>query len=310
MKKYVLGYVFILIVIALSFFSLQRRSSISPRGSGDMSKLQVVASFYPLFFFAREIGGERAQVYNLTPAGAEPHTYEPTAVERARIEQSALLILNGGGFETWGSAIEQTIEQKQTHIVRAGEGLGAQQEEDKGENNTDPHVWLSPPLAKKMSDAIARGFVSADPAHAADYSARVAALKARLNELDREYRQGLSVCAQKDIITAHDAFGHLASAYHLNEISIAGVSPDAEPSAVHLADIAQFAKKKGIRHIFFERLASPKFSETIAREIGAQTLVLNPLEGLSTQEEAAGKNYFTEMYRNLVNLKIALQCKI
>lgn len=307
MKKYILGFIFAIAGIGMFVSYTERRVRTQPRQSGD-SKLQVVASFYPLFFFAREIGGDTADVFNVTPAGAEPHEYEPTAADIARIEKSSLLVLNGEGLEAWGPAIEQTIDPKHTRSIHAGEGLTTRQATEEGKSMIDPHVWLSPLLAQKMADAIAQGFARVDPLHASGYASRAAALKERLGELDQKYRRGLASCAEKNIITSHAAFGYLASAYHLNQVSIAGLSPYAEPSPAQLAHIARFAKENGVRFIFFEQLASPKLSETIAREIGAKTLVLNPLEGLSPEEEARGKDYFTEMRGNLDSLKLALQC--
>ena len=97
--------------------------------------------------------------------------------------------------------------------------------------------------------------------------------------------------------------------YGLNQVSISGLSPDEEPSPQQLAAIADFAKENNVEYIFFESLVSPKLAETIASEIGAETLVLNPLEGLSDEEINSGKNYFTEMQNNLANLKIALECR-
>ncbi len=272
-------------------------------------KMQIAASFYPLYFFTAQIAGERADVFNVTPAGAEPHEYEPTAQDIARIENSNLLILNGGNLEAWGPAVRQNLDPQRTSVVVAGEGLAVRQMQENGNIIIDPHIWLSPALAQKMADKIADGLIRIDPADADQYLVNAGSLKAKLADLDSAYKKGLAACAQKDIVTAHAAFGYLAAAYGFNQISIAGLSPDAEPSPQQLADIARFAKTRGVRYIFFESLVSPKLSETIAREVGAQTLALNPLEGLSAGESAQGKDYFSEMRNNLSNLQIALQCQ-
>ena len=110
-------------------------------------------------------------------------------------------------------------------------------------------------------------------------------------------------------MASHAAFGYLAERYNINVISIAGISPEEEPSPKRMAEIAQLAKQKNIKHIFFETLVSPKLSETIAREIGAETLVFNPLEGLTNEEIATGEDYISVMEKNLVNLRTALICK-
>jgi zinc transport system substrate-binding protein len=117
------------------------------------------------------------------------------------------------------------------------------------------------------------------------------------------------MCSKSDFITSHAAFGYLASTYKLRQIAIAGLSPDAEPSAQQMADIAKFAKNNGVKIIFFESLVSPELSQTLAREVGAQTLVLDPIEGLTDNDIQNGKDYFTQTESNLSNLKIALECK-
>ncbi|MGB7582977.1 MAG: zinc ABC transporter substrate-binding protein [Sedimentisphaerales bacterium] len=273
------------------------------------NKPQVTASFYPLYFFSQQIAGDKADVINITPAGAEPHDYEPTAQDIAQIENSKMLVLNGGGLEAWGNNIKQNLNPKNTIVVTAGEGLTNQQVMENGQNIIDPHIWQSPPLAKQMVDKITQGFIQIDPTNKAYYQANSDALKVRLDNLDKEYRRGLSDCLEKSIITSHAAFGYLATTYGLNQVSIAGLSPDAEPSPQQLADIVKFAKTNNVKYIFFESLVSPKLSDTIATEVGAKTLVLNPIEGLTNEEISQGKNYFTEMQNNLANLKIALQCK-
>jgi len=273
------------------------------------SKLQVTASFYPLWFFAQQIGGEKASVINITPAGAEPHDYEPTAQDIAQIEKSKLLIVNGGGLEAWGENIKQNLHAKNTYVATVGEGLTNQQVSEGGKQMTDPHVWLSPPLAKEIVDKIAQDFVRIDSTNQKYYQSNADTLKTELTNLDKKYRRGLSNCSEKNIITSHAAFGYLAAAYGLTQVSIAGLSPDAEPSPQQLAGIVRFAKAHQVKYIFFESLVSPKLSDTIANEVGAKTLVLNPIEGLSSEEISQGKNYFTEMQNNLANLKLALQCK-
>jgi zinc transport system substrate-binding protein len=160
-----------------------------------------------------------------------------------------------------------------------------------------------------MVDRISAAVIALDPANERRAQERTDRLKMRLDELDREFQNGLTACRQKNFVTAHTAFGYLASAYGLTQIGISGLSPEAEPTPQELAEVARFAQANNVKYIFFETLTSPRLAETIAREVGAATLVLNPLEGLADEEEKAGKNYFTEMRQNLYNLKIALQCQ-
>jgi zinc transport system substrate-binding protein len=299
----------LILVIAAGYLLIagNARPAAQAYGPSQDRKLQVTASFYPLYYFASVIGGSHVDVQNITPAGAEPHDFEPTSQDIARIEKGDLLILNGG-LEAWGNKIRDELQGTKVTLVIAGEGLFSQQVVEQGQTAQDPHVWLSPPLAKKEVERILEGFRTVDPANRSDYEAQAKRLEDQLDQLDATYRAGLSQCRQTDIVTSHAAFGYLAQAYGLNQVAIAGLSPDAEPSARELADIANLAREKHINYIFFESLVSPKLAQTIADEVGAKTLVLDPLEGLTADQIRQGKTYFTVMQDNLMNLQTALEC--
>lgn len=311
-KKYIISLIIIVAVISLfAFGSKKNRTPIE-----NTSKPQVVTSFYPLYFFASMIGGDKVSISNITPEGIEPHEYEPTPKDLIAIENSQILVLNGADLEPWGEDVLKNIDTKNKIVVLASDGLATlesqehEEDADHEENASviDPHVWLSPVLAQKMVDKIEQGFISADPANASYYASNAKDLKARLSNLDTQYKQELNKCVSRDIITSHAAFGYLALAYNLKQIPIAGLSTEEEPSTKELADVADFANKNNVKYIFFESLISPKLSQTIAKEVGAQTLVLNPIEGLTKEETDLNKDYFSEMQENLNNLKIALQC--
>lgn len=315
MKKYIVVVLGILIV-SLGVYTLFNFSN--PPDSAD--KISVVTSFYPLYFFTSKIGGEKVEVRNITPAGVEPHDYEPTPQDMIAIEKSHVIILNGASFEPWSENVLQNI-QDQKSIVLAGEDLATlmteaheyePEEEDEVEGNdevADPHVWLSPQLAMQMAERIRDGLIAVDSKNESYYRANADEIAGELSELDAEFKTGLKSCARRDMITSHAAFAYIARDYGLRQIAISGLSPEEEPSPQELADIVKFARENDVQYIFFETLVPAAFSQTIATEIGAGTLVLNPLEGLTDAEIAAGKDYFSEMRYNLDNLKIALQCK-
>lgn len=295
---------FLFVVIGIVFFAVQKNSSKIPA----INKLQITTSFYPMYFFASQIGGEKAQVYNITPASSEPHDYEPTTQDVARISESSMVVLNGGNLETWGNKIKDELQGSSVLIVTAGEGLADRQLTENGQTVQDPHVWLDPVLAKKEVKVIEQGYEKIDPKDKAYFQANTKKLAEQLDGLDKEFRQGLGDCRQKDFITSHAAFGYLAAHYGITQIAISGISPDEEPSSQKLAEIADLVKKEHITTIFFERLVSPKLSETLAQETGATTLVLDPIEGIPQEDLNSGKNYFTVMRDNLFALQKALQC--
>jgi len=292
--------VFVIIILALLFFFGVSKNTKNPIQN---NKMLVSASFYPLAFLAEHIGGDKVNVFTVTPAGSEPHDYEPSAQDIAKISDSKALLLNGAHLETWAKDIKQNIDPKRTTIITMSSEMTAEL------LLNDPHLWNNPAMYKVMASVVEQTFEKADPENAIYYATNLAIVDANLEVLDQEYRSGLANCAKRDIITANSAFAYLAQEYNLNQVSIAGLSPDAEPSPKQLADIATFAKKNDVKYIFFESLVSPRLADTIPSEIGAKTLVLNPLEGLTPEDIAAGKDYFSVMRSNLNNLKIALECQ-
>lgn len=272
-------------------------------------QLRVTTSFYPLFFFASRIAGDQALVTNITPAGSEPHDYELSVGDRTTIAESDMLILIGDTLEPWGDSIRQQLQGSGPLILATGETLANQTMREEGQEILDPHVWLDPLLAKQQVETIRQGFEAIDPAHADIYQTNAANLKAELEQLDSEFREGLKSCAKNTFVTAHASFGYLASRYGITQQAISGISPEEEPSPQKLAEITDTVRAQNIDTIFMETLASPKFSETIARETGARIAVLDPIEGISQEDILTGKDYFTIMRTNLTHLKQALQCR-
>ena len=298
----------ILISLAVIVFFFARIQTQNNQNSVISKKMAITASFYPLAYVAEQIGGNKVSVFTITPSGAEPHDYEPSPQDIAKITESRVLILNGRNLEPWGNDIKQNIDPTKTEIITAIDAFPSQNISEKGKKMIDPHIWQDPIMTKQVAGIVERAFEKADPKNTDAYTANLAVLDAKLDVLDQDFRTGLANCVKKDIVTSHAAFGYLATRYGFTQISIAGLSPDAEPSPKQLADIVTFAKNNNVKYIFFESLASPKLSQTIANEIGAKTLVLNPIEGLTEQERTQGKDYLSIMRENLANLKIALSC--
>ncbi len=298
------------------------------------SKIKVMTSFYTMYDFAVNIGGDKAEVTNMVPSGIEPHDWEPAASDIADVENANLLIYNGAGMEHWVDTILDSLENKNLIAVEAAQGIAlieghedshieeeghtdddsnldtdnsGEDEHDEEEEHLDPHVWLSPVNAKIQVKNIRDAFVKADPSNEEYYNENYENYVAKLDALNQKYKDALMNLANKDIIVAHEAFGYLCAEYGLNQIGIEGLSPDSDPDPARMEEIIEFAKEKQIKVIFFEELVSPKVSETIAKEIGATTEVLNPLEGLTKEQVNAGADYISVMEDNLNNLLKALQ---
>ncbi|MBA2385090.1 MAG: zinc ABC transporter substrate-binding protein [Actinobacteria bacterium] len=254
-------------------------------GSSDDEQLEIVAAFYPLAYAAERVA-PTAEVENLTPAGAEPHDLELSARDVQRVQEADTVLYLGAGFMP---ALEQAVEGR-ANAVDLLAGRGAAQ---------DPHVWLDPLRYAAIVRTIAT--VLGDRAAADE-------LVARLQRLDGEFRAGLADCERRELVTSHAAFGHLAKRYRLEQTPLAGVSPEVEPSARAIHALVEQVEQRGATTVFFETLVSPKLAETVAREAGAHTAVLNPLEGLTEEELDAADDYFSVMRDNLAALREALAC--
>jgi len=270
-----------------------------------LSKPLVVATFYPLYEFSRQVAGDRAEVVSLVPPGVEPHDWEPSPQDMALLQRARLLVYNGAGIEPWvGKLLGDSAAQPAS--VNATEGLPLAT--GTGGGPPDPHVWLDPVLAQAMVERIRVALVRTDPAGTDAYTERARAFRERLALLDRAYEAGLARCARRDIIVSHAAFGYLAARYRLSVVPVMGLAPESEPSPAQLASIVRFARQRKVKYIFFETLVSPRLAETLAREVGARTLVLNPVEGITPEQARAGQGYAALMEENLKTLRVALEC--
>lgn len=258
----------------------------------------MVASFYPLFEAAQRVGGERASVSNLTPAGTEPHDLELSSRQVDRIEDADLVFYLGRGFQP---AIEKAVRRTSG---RAVDLLSP----DIGVIPNDPHFWLDPTLLGQALEHIQQAYTEADAAGAQGYQERASAYGHELDGVDAAFRAGLRDCDRRVIVTSHAAFGYLARQYGLTQKAVAGLSPESEPQPRQLSQLAAEVRAEGVTTIFSETLVSPKVAETLAREAGVSTAVLNPLEGLTEEEAAAGDTYASVMNGNLAALRAALGC--
>ncbi len=271
-------------------------------------QLQVATAFYPLEFLAQRVGGEAAAVENLTAPGTEPHDLELTPRQVAGLAE-ADLVLYLAGFQP---AVDEAVEQQakdaaldagavtplQSGYVPIEEGVA-----EPDEAGPDPHVWLAPLRYADIADAVAARMGQLAPDRAASFTSRAKELRTELQALDAEFTAGLTGCARTQIVTSHNAFGYLASAYGLEQVAITGLTAGAEPSPGRLAEVATYAERNGVTTIFFEELVSPAVAQSLAAEVGAQAVALSPLEGAPESGD-----YFSQMRDNLGTLRTALGC--
>ncbi len=267
----------------------------------------VVAGFYPLYFVADRIAGRYNDVVDLTPPGVEPHEYELTVRQVARIDEARVGLYEKGIAPSVDQAMTNDSPDHRLEVTSVvplaapAPGYGEETADSK-----DPHFWQDPTLLAEVAHAFANTMAGADPAHAAYYRAQGRRLVRDLHALDRDYATGLASCRIRTIVVSHDAFEYLARRYHLDVVPIAGLEPDAEPSLSRLHDLASVVKERGVTTIFFETLASPDLARSLASDTGLQTAVLDPIEGLSSADPHA--TYLSLMRQNLAAITKANEC--
>jgi zinc transport system substrate-binding protein len=261
-------------------------------GSADTGS-SLVAAFHPLAYAMRQVAPAGSEVVDLTPPGAEPHDLELSARDVERLRDAELVVYAGGGFQP---AVEDAVRGRDG---RSLDVLGEVELLDGDRSEPDPHVWLDPLRYEQIARSIAAAL---GHPKAAD------AFVGRLEELDRELAQGLARCERREIVTSHAAFAYLADRYDLEQEPLVGVSPEAEPDARDIERLVDEVRRTGATTVFFEPLVSSRLAETVAREAGVSTAVLDPLEGLTPEHEDGGADYFSVMRQNLAALRTALGC--
>jgi zinc transport system substrate-binding protein len=286
-------------------------------GSGD--KLEVVASFYPLEFIARSVGGDAVNVTTLTAPGVEPHDLELTPKQVGTIAAAKLVVFEKGLQPAVDEAVEQNAKEAGFDVAPAAklEDTGAHFEEHEEEHkeaesagNTegdlDPHFWLDPVRYAGVVQAVTDKLAAVDPGNADGYKQRAETLIGEVDKLDSEFKTGLANCKLKTFVTSHEAFAYLAKRYGLTMVGIAGLTPDAEPTPARIKEVQDIVRKQQVTTIFYEELVSPKVAESIARDVKVKTAVLSPIEGLS--DANSQETYLTLMRENLQELRKANSC--
>ncbi|CAE6491943.1 MAG: zinc ABC transporter substrate-binding protein [Candidatus Nitrosotenuis sp.] len=393
------GVSIVTVAIAILIIQTQTIENVVPtlqESSSANSKIMIIASFYPLYEFSRNIAGDKADVSSFIPLGIEPHDWEPNAGDILKLKEAKIFVYNGGGFEPYVQKLIDSGEYNNVIFVETVHGITLLKAEEHEEHfqeflgeieyilheleeqkmnesdaiiaiqeiihthehdehehdglveeieyilheleekklteaeaiiqihtviehgthqehshdlEYDPHIWLDPLLAKQQVLVIKEALIKADPSNAVYYENNAIAYNAKLDALDLKIKSELSDCKKDTVVPFHNAFSYLAKRYGFNVFSLSGIAPESEASAAELKRLVDFVKENNIKVVFAEDLVDPRLAEVLAKEAGAQVMILSPLEGLSKEEIAAGKTYLTKMEENISNLKIALECQ-
>lgn len=320
----------VLLGLMISLFSLTACGSQKNEGNTNQ-EVKAVATFYPMYEFTKAVVGEEGSVELLIPAGTEAHDYEPSAKDIAKIAEANVFVYNHDDFETWVDQVTDNLDDDKTKIIEAADEIQLldfvntatdedhdhatedhdheEEEEDYDDHDhvKDPHVWTDPLMAVKEVQEIQKELSEEFPEKKAAFAKNAEAYIAQLQALDQDFKGAFANATNKTFVVQHAAFGYLAHQYGLTQQSIAGVSPDQEPSPARLAQLKHFVEDNGIKVIYFEKNANSKVAETLSKETGLQLAVLNPVESLTKEQMAAGETYLSVMKENLAALKESIK---
>lgn len=308
----------------------QKREARAP--APGPKKLVVVTTLFPLYDFARAIGGDKAEVTLLLPPGVEAHAFEPKPEDAVRVTKADLFVFTNEYMEPWAVRFVKGLNAPNVALLDSSKGVtlrkavaeeeGKDEHEGKGHEDhkgaehhqhaggMDPHIWLDFANARIMVENIASAMGARDPANKDYYKANASAFNAELNKLDDEYKFGLSSCGKRVFLHGgHYVFGYLAKRYGLQYESATAVNADAEPSPAKLIALVKQIRATGLKHVFSEELLSPRVAEMIARESGASILLLHGAHNISKGDLKNGVTFISLMKENLANLRTGLQCR-
>lgn len=315
-KPFILIIALIALLVVIIFFKSNQPASESQ--DVNDKKIKVVATLFPLYDIAKNIGGDDVSVSLLLDPGIEAHSFEPTPSDMMEISQADIFIYTGSFMEIWAEDILKSINNPDLLIIDASQSINLIENNDNHEEEgvehehegIDPHIWLDFNNLKTMVNTINDGLKTKAIDNQEDFELRAANYIDGISLLDKKYREELNNCQQKSIIySGHYAFAYLAKRYNLGYSSAYGLSPNSEPNASTLVSLAEQLKKTNAKYVFQEELISPRVAEVLEKETGAQILTLSAAHNLSRQDLDAGKTLFSVFEDNLKNLKLGLNCR-
>lgn len=331
MKKR-LSFISLLLVLTLIVSACGNKDDKNEALKKEDGVLSVYTTVYPLQFFTEQIGGEYVDVRSIYPAGADEHSFDPTQKDMMALSKSDLFFYIGLGLEGFVENAQKTLKNEHVEMIatantipesRLGENDEHEHDEDEhGDEHDehsedehhdhgefDPHIWISPTLSIELARSIKDSLITKMPEQKDIFEKNFDQLENDLIELDDRYKKMTEQASTKTFFVSHAAFGYIAKEYGLNQVAIAGLNSQNEPSQKQLAKIVEQAKQENVKYILFEQNVSSKLTEVVRKELGAEALTLHNL-GVLTQEDMNTKEtYFTLMERNLSVFEKALSSK-
>jgi zinc transport system substrate-binding protein len=261
-----------------------------------------------LYDFAQNVGGNKTDVSILVPETVDVHDFEPTPSSVAEVAGADVLIYNGAGLEPWISQIVSASENTKLIQVDTSHGIQLLQVSPEFQRNNqtfDPHIWLNPLLAKQQVNNILQGLIKVDPADAQYFTQNAQAYDAKLDNLNALAVNATTNTATKYFVTFHEAFAYFAKQYNLTQLAISGPFEE-EPTPTDIQNVVNAINQYHLKYVGYESLENPAISQSISSQTNATLIEMNPIEGLTTQEKAAGDDYITLMQRDINNIHLTL----
>lgn len=307
----------------------------------EEQQIQVYTTVYPLQYFAERIGGDSIDVSSIYPAGANEHTFEPTQKDMMALAEADLFFYIGLGLEGFVENAKKTLAEEHVKLIATVDAVSDEQleqsvhvheeatteeahdheheheDEDKSteehdsheghdHGDIDPHVWMSPKISQSLALSIKDSLVEISPEQQETFEKNYEELVNELQKLDADFEEMAHTANNKTFFVSHAAFGYIANTYGLEQLAVAGLNSQDEPSQKELTKLIDLAEEKNMKYILFEQNVSSKLTEVIQQEIGAKSLVLHNLGVLSKEDINNKETYFTLMNKNLETLKTVL----
>lgn len=307
-RKFILVLMFVLSFLPVS--CRQKPEPVNP------SKLSVVASIFPLYDFARQVGGDKIEVTLLVPPGTDLHHYELKPADIVKVGQCDIFLFTNFEMENWAYKIIGTASKKSSMLaVETGSGAfllplsDSEHDQEAQAAGFDPHIWLDADNAKKMVDNIAAAFIQKDSRNSDYYLKNASDYKMKISALDEQYRKELSACKKRTLLHAgHWAFAYLAKRYNLRYIAAYNILAESEPAPQTVLFLVDQIKSEGVRYLYYEDMINPRLAQMISRETGAGLLKLSNGHDVSAENIRKGETFISLMEKNLENLKKGLEC--
>jgi zinc transport system substrate-binding protein len=306
------------LLISAMFIFMTACSSSENISDEKNDKIQISATLFPQYDFARQIAGDKADITLLLPSGMDSHSYEPSPADIININKSDLFIYTGEYLESWANDIVSDIDKDKTYVLDVSEGIHLVKEdeehyhdednEEEHRHEYDPHIWTSPVIAMQMVDNIAEALCSIDSENSDYYLENAGNYKELLSELDSDFKKVVEEGNRNTIYFGGKfAMYYFTEEYGLDYVSaFDSCSGETEPSAKVMSEIISGIKENNIPVIYYEEIAEPVVANMIADETGAKPLLLHSCHNVTPEEFKNGVTYIDLMKQNVINLKEGL----